>query len=698
MGWRDAPVIEKSSAKWEGAPVVEDDKPKRDKFDLRMDDDAYDSSEYEAPNERPLLRLKEARKENRAPAVALGDAALGMAAGGVGQIVGGLGGLGKAAYALAKGDGIDSALKQGADTVNSVTGAMYQPKTAAGQNITAAVGMPFEMGGKALGAIGEAAGDVVGPKTAAAGRTLGENALPAAAAIGGGVAAFKARPGSAVNQAADAAKQAAERAETVSRAEAKANASGLEWAKLPVEARKQIVALAQDATEFDKMSPEMIQRAAMLKGLPVPIKGTKGQLSRDPVQIRTEKNLSQTDAGSALEDRYVEQNKGLLDNLDTLANKGSAKAKSATEVGRQVAEKALGKKADEAKAKVNDLYRQANKSAESEAAVSPYPLIDYVHDHPNAAAVGWITDRLKKNQIITGTDDLGQPMISRDITLREVSELRKVAERVGKSGAEGSGWAPEVKAVLDKMIDGKGGEKYAAARDAYKAYKGEFDNQQAVRQLIETKGGKYSTDRRVALEDVFDKSVVNGSVQDLKNLRQSLLEAENKGTRKQGRKALNELAAQTVKYIRDESTKGITDRTGAPEVSAPALKRAVEKIGDEKLDLLLGKTTADQLRNVVQAAQDLKTSPPKRIAGSDTGVNILTMLDKVFSKLPVGSTIAKGVVKLVKNANEAGKADLMTDQALLEEELKPKRLRDQTELRAFLPGAAAAAVSEQARP
>jgi hypothetical protein len=684
-----------------------------------VEDNSYDMSEY-APEPGAVDRLtRKARaaardvagpvsaadvrrslmtRESALDKIATGarECAFTLASGMAAAPIAGLAGLAGAALPGPEGQG--ARWSQGVQ--NALT---YEPRSATGKAVSETVAAPLTLAGEYAGKAGAYLGNKIGGALGgergalegeAAGRTIGEVAPAVAATVAGGVSALRARPGSP--KATEA--EAASRAEAVMRAEAKVGEAGLDWGKLPLAIRKQLTAMATDALQFDKVTPEMVKRVAQLEGLPVPIKGTKGQLTRDPVQLRTEKQLSQTDAGAPIEQRYVEQNRALLDNMDVLANKGSAKATTPEEVGRQVAEKALAAKKTETYQKVKDAYAKANRSAEGAETVSPYPLIDYVRDHPNASAVDWVIGRLKKQQIITGADELTQPQVSRDISLRELSEMRKTAERVAKSGSEGSGWAQEVKDVIDKMSEGAGGKEYATARDAYKAYKSEFDNQGAVRQLLATKGGKYSTDRQVALEDVFDKSVVKGSIQDLRNLRQSLLDAENKGTRKQGRKALNEMAAQTVRYIRDEATKGVEDTTGTPDVSPAKLKQAVDRIGDEKLDLLLGKTSADQLRAVVNATQDLKTSPPRRINGSDTSLNLLNWADKMLEHLPILGPFTRGAAKMAKKAYDTGKADVAADQALLEEQYAPQyRLSDQTELKAFLPGAAAASIAEQVR-
>jgi hypothetical protein len=681
-------------------------------FDLSsakpVSDDSYDSSEYDDSTlsrlgRRARLSGRELAAEmEKSPADPTREGVVSKVARGAGEgVISAASGVLAAPIAGAAGIAgsmLPGPQGQGARWVQGVQRAMtFEPKSETGKLVAEGISAPITGAGDALGAIGGAAGRTVGPKTEAALRTIGEAAPAALLTLKAGKAALENRPEAPAGKEA----QAAQKAEAVIRAEERVGQAGLDWGKLPIAIRKRLSDLAMDAASFDKLSPEAMKRLVQMEGLPIPMKGeagpTKGQITRDPSQLRTEKQLSQMEAGRPIEDRYVAQNKALIDNLDTVAGKGSAKEKSAEEIGSQVAEKALGAKQKEAKAKVSDLYRKANQSAESAETVSPYPLIDYVHDHPNAASVGWILDRLKKQQIVTDKDALGQPQISRDISLREVSELRKVAERVGKSGGEGSGWAPEVKAILDTMIEGKGGEEFTKAREAFKTYKSEFDNQKAVRQLLENTGGKYSSDRKVALEDVFEKSIVRGSIEDVRNLRESLLNAESKGTRKQGRKALNDLAAQTVRYIRDEATKGPKDSSGTAEVSVPKLKQAMDRIGDDKLDLIVGKTSADQLRSIVSTAEDLKTSPPRRIAGSDTALNALTWMNHFLDHIPGVGPVMKGAGKLVKRTYDEGRSGVEIDRALGEQEYTPYRLSDANELRAFLPSAAAASMQEGRR-
>jgi hypothetical protein len=695
MSWLDelSEPVKSSAAGW----LDELSAPVAKKKEAKTEDSSYDMSEYGETIGRLTNKAKALAKSllgddknsavekltnPRTGAVGVGEAAANVASSMVAAPLGGLAGLATTAYS---GDAAE-----GARTAQRIQhGMTYEPRTPAGQLASEVVAAPLSLlsegAGWAGGKIGRALG---GDEGEAIGRTAGEALPAAAAAVAGGTAALRARPGMPKGVEAEAAVKA----EAVSRAEAKTAQAGIDWAKLPLAARKQLADMAANALEFDKLSPDMIRRAARLQELPVPIAATKGQLTRDPVQLGEEQQLAKTRQGSRIEARYQEQNKALLDNFNAVEGDYGALQKTPEQVGSKVVE-ALSAKQKLAKTRVDRLYDAANKSVESEKAVSPQPLIDLVRDHPNQADLQWVIGRLKRQQVVTGADELAQPMASRDITLRELQEIRKAAEKQTQRNL-----GAEVKARIDEMSDGVGGEKYAAARDAYKAYKSEFANQGAVRQLLSNKGDKYSQDRQVALEDVFTKTVVGGSIQDLRNVTKSLIEVEDPGTRKLGRQAVNELAAQTVRYIRDEAAAGPIDQTGLPNISAAKLRQAVDRIGDEKLDLLLGKTSAEQLRKIAAATEDVKTSPPNRYGGSATAVNFLNWMDKFIGHVPYVGAGAKLVSKLGQKAHEAVRADALQSQALLEDQyLSQYRLSDQRELKAFLPGAAAATTSEVRR-
>lgn len=169
-------------------------------------DAEYDISEYAPPaNETHAQRLKrEALAANPSPGraqVGLAEAGLSTLTGAASSATGGLAGMGRTAYGLAKGEGLDEAVSRGAGVSQKVQRAgTYQPRTSSGKLINDLVATPMELageyGGKVGGAVGALPGAIAGDEAMAKrGEAIGESvgeALPAAGAtLRGGVQAFK---------------------------------------------------------------------------------------------------------------------------------------------------------------------------------------------------------------------------------------------------------------------------------------------------------------------------------------------------------------------------------------------------------------------------------------------------------------------------------------------------------------------------
>lgn len=70
--------------------------------------------------------------------------------------------------------------------------------------------------------------------------------------------------------------------------------------------------------------PRVMTNLADAASLPVPIKLTRGQATRDPMQFSWEVNTSKLrDAGGSLTERFAEQNRQLIENLNQLGAKGA---------------------------------------------------------------------------------------------------------------------------------------------------------------------------------------------------------------------------------------------------------------------------------------------------------------------------------------------------------------------------------------
>ena len=124
-------------------------------------------------------------------------------------------------------------------------------------------------------------------------------------------------------------------------------------------------------------------------------------------------------------------------------------------------------------------------------------------------------------------------------------------------------WASKfLGSLIDDSTEGIGGNLYQDARKLRANYAREFENVGVVDKLLSKKAG--TTDRAVALEDVFNHAILKGSVDDVRAISRTLKRAGP-----EGQQAYRELLAQTLEHMREGITKNIQrDANNNPIVSA----------------------------------------------------------------------------------------------------------------------------------
>jgi hypothetical protein len=536
-----------------------------------------------------------------------------------------------------------------ADAVEGIRGAMtYQPRTAAGQMMTKAAAFPFEQYANKADEAGEWVRDKTGSEALATITSTGIQAAPMA--IGAkGVKGVK----SPTKPRADA--PIIERIAGNTPQERAQNYVGsrtsLVWDRLSRDFQRRLEEVAATGSNLEKLDATAIDRQGLLASLDRPISNaTRGQLTRDPPQQRTEQLLKATEKGAELKVRDLEQNAAILENLDILQGRTGGKATGDVATGQSV-QGALRERLASEKANVKKLYEDAEKAGELEAPVNIDPLVEYLKNHDDPTQVGYAMTKLKALGAIKDEAN-GGISVSQNVplTLKQLEGIRKAANAAGKNGGTPAHYAGELKAVIDKMTEGAGGDAYKAARSARKAVGDEFQRQGAVARLVEQRG--MSHDRATALEDTWHKTVKEGSLEELKTVRASLEKSPR------GQQAWADLKAATVDYIKNRSTGGklgLKNETDASHVTWGAMKRAVDEIGPEKLREIFGADDAKKIETIVDAVQILKTEAPSGVKGSPTMDKLMTALDKI-GKVPGLGRVAEGA-KLIGKVKEIGKAD-----------------------------------------
>jgi len=381
------------------------------------------------------------------------------------------------------------------------------------------------------------------------------------------------------------------------------------------------------------------ERAA---ALPVPIKLTKGQAGRTFEQQQFERETAKNpEAGKPLRERFAEQNQKILQNFDAWVDQTGAEAGSLRATGEAVT-KAVVDKATAAKARIKGAYTAARNAGEMAEQVDAAPLAQYLAGlEPESVNAGVISAANKKVQ-----------QLSKDgkLSINDLEEVRKMVGNLGGKDATNAHFANEIKFRIDALTDGKGGDLYKKARSLHREYAKEFKNVGVVDKLTRLKPG--TTDRAVAYEDVFQHSILKGSLDDVRAIRKTLQTGGEKG-----QQAWRELQGATIKHFKDEITKNVaTDQAGNPVVSPAKLNALTDALDkDGKLDLIFGKKGAQQIRDVRDLAKDVYTAPPGSVNTSNTASILIGLLDTAVSgtagmPLPIGSAVNYAVKRVKMRA------------------------------------------------
>jgi len=392
--------------------------------------------------------------------------------------------------------------------------------------------------------------------------------------------------------------------------------------------------------------PEAVIRSQMAQQLRVPVELSKGQAMRDlgqqKFEIETPKNFPEL--GKPLIEAQAKRNDAILQNFDAFVDATGKETYGLRETGR-VVDKALVGAANKAKAEINTAYTAAREAGETQQPISYAPLKAYIDEQtptvkrklaPIISAVG---EEIAKND----AKKTGQ------ISINNLEDIYQFINKNYEPGTVGEAHAKSMKNIINQMTEGQGGELYQEARKLRTKFGREFENIGYVDKLLRTKPG--TTDRSVAFEDVFDHSVLNGSLDDVKAIGMTLKKAGP-----EGQQAWKELQGQTVEYIKRKAT-NTTDKDiyGNPVVMPRQLKTVVDTLDqDGKLDYVFGKTGAQEIRDLV-AITETVNAPLKGAANySNSASAIITALDKInespLGKIPVLGSASKFVAEKGKEA------------------------------------------------
>jgi hypothetical protein len=377
--------------------------------------------------------------------------------------------------------------------------------------------------------------------------------------------------------------------------------------------------------------PDFQRRIATAQSLRVPVPLTKGQATRELGQQQFEAEIAKTyptDVGRPLIQSKLNQNERILQNFDAFVDAtGAEKAGefNLREVGK-VVDSALVNQANKAKKQIGDAYKLAREAGETSELVDVTGVKNFLD--------GLEAESINAPIITSARMKLDKLAKDGKISLNDLEEVRKMVNALSGDTPSNMAFGKQIKDQIDTATVGKGGDLYQKARKLRENYAREFENVGYIDKLLSKKSG--TTDRAVALEDVFDHSIMKGSLDDVRAIGRTLKKAGP-----EGEQAWRELQGQTIEQMKAAVTKNIQrDEAGNPIVSPKQLDVFVKNLdADGKLDYIFGKKGAQEIRDLRDTAITVY-SPVAGINQSNTASALTQALDRIkgsaLSKLPMG--------------------------------------------------------------
>jgi hypothetical protein len=320
----------------------------------------------------------------------------------------------------------------------------------------------------------------------------------------------------------------------------------------------------------------------------------------------------------------VGQKQDILNQFERMTNQvvgpeGIGIDRSAPRAIGNIIDKQLVKQYQDKLKKVDDAYQAARDSGETKQIVDTAKLEQWLADNapeaisvPQIQTIGAKLDALKK---VTGNQ----------VSIDDLENIYKSAGNLAEGNPSAARFMGQVKGVINDMTEGAGGDLYRAARMERKQLAKDFENVKRVDDLLSTKAGK--TDRKVALDNVYDHIVVDGSLEEMRTVTQLL----KKGG-KEGQQVYKELTGYTLQRMKDLLLKK-GDETD--NIRLNNFNNFVTQLDrEDKLAYMFGKAGRDKLLDLKQSISDVMVKEPGAVNYPNTAGAVLRGLE-ALQNLPV---------------------------------------------------------------
>ena len=376
-------------------------------------------------------------------------------------------------------------------------------------------------------------------------------------------------------------------------------------------------------------TPMGLQREQTAESLGVKL--TLGEKERDPSQLAFEKEAVKGPLGQPLITRAEQNNLSIMQRFDELLDETGAEVAQKGDIavtGNKLID-ALSSGYAGAKAKTKAAYDKAKAQGELESPTSITSVADYLNQNAPEASVAPILKVAREKGISLGIfeqmDD--GTLQAKPSTLADVELLRRSINKSIGIDPTNKNFGRELKDVIDLSTEGLGGEAYKQARALRKQQAIKYEGRAIVANLLTKVRGR--DDPKIEASEAFQKSILNSTPEEITFLRRVLFTSG-----KDGQQAFRELQGATIDYLRKEAVKsGRTDSQGRAVVDTGAVRKATEALdANGRLDIMLGKKGAQNIRDVNEVLSYINTVPPGTlINNSGTAATLMENLRNNFA-------------------------------------------------------------------
>lgn len=361
---------------------------------------------------------------------------------------------------------------------------------------------------------------------------------------------------------------------------------------------------------------------------------TLGQATRNPAQFTAERNLrGVAGAGEPLMQRYADQNAGLIGALN---QRGAAEAPGQYAVGEQAIQ-ALRARDEMLSGEIRNAYNTFRNSAGADQEMVGAQIAqsagEALDTFGRENVPGAVMRKLNEYGFLDVTNK------TKSFNLLEADKLLKVVNANYDPSQKAQAAALDtLRRGIKEAIDAEGvaaSDAYKPAIEAARRRFAELESNPAMRAAVSNE----------APDKFFQRYILNGDVREVAAVAQAVPEQ------------LPAIRAQTVAYLKDKALSGASDEVG--NFSQSGFKRALDRVGDNKLLALFQPDEVAQLRMISRVASNAQAQPAgSAVNNSNTAaatMNLLSQLGGPVARLP-GVNLIRNSTQQFMNERAAGRA------------------------------------------